>query len=64
MIDSEVESSKHASFSEFFRERYASAVRSAYLLTSSPPVAEDVAQDAFRQVWQRWDEISEPDLEP
>lgn len=49
-----------AAFDRFYSEHYALAVRGAYLMTSSAAVAEDLAQDAFRQILVRWDEIEHP----
>lgn len=50
-----------ADFDGFFAERYEHAVRGAYLLTYSSPVAEDIVQDAFGQVLRRWDDIRNPE---
>lgn len=50
-----------ASFAEFFAARSKSAVRAAYLLTFSSEAAEDIAQDAFAQMYRRWSEIEQPD---
>ena len=48
-------------FEEFFAARYRSSVRFAYLLTGSGEVAEEVAQEAFLQIFRRWTEIRQPD---
>ncbi len=50
-----------AQFEEFFSGRYRSAVRFAYLLTGSGEVAEELAQEAFLQVFRRWEEIRNPE---
>ena len=44
-------------FEEFFSTRYRSSVRFAFLLTGSGEAAEEVAQDAFLQIFRRWAEI-------
>jgi RNA polymerase sigma factor (sigma-70 family) len=48
-------------FEELFSDRYRSAVRFAFLLTGSAQVAEEIAQEAFPQVFRRWAEIRNPD---
>ena len=48
-------------FEEFFSDRYRSAARFAFLLTGSGQVAEEIAQDAFLQVFRRWSEIRNPE---
>ena len=47
-------------FEEFFSDRYRSATRFAFLLTGSGQVAEEIAQDAFLQIFRRWGEIRNP----
>ena len=47
-------------FEEFFSDRYRSATRFAFLLTGSDQVAEEIAQDAFLQIFRRWGEIRNP----
>jgi RNA polymerase sigma-70 factor (sigma-E family) len=48
-------------FEEFFSDRYHSAARFAYLLTGSGQAAEEIAQEAFLQVFRRWAEIRNPE---
>lgn len=60
MIDGEVGVAPESSFATFFELQYSAAVRGAYLLTGSRTAAEDVVQDAFRVVWERWAEIANP----
>ena len=48
-------------FEEFFADRYRSAARFAYLLTGSGQAAEEIAQEAFLQVFRRWAEIRNPE---
>jgi RNA polymerase sigma-70 factor (sigma-E family) len=50
-----------AGFEEFFSDRYRAAARFAYLLTGSGQVAEEIAQDAFLQIFRRWEEIRNPE---
>jgi len=40
--------------SHLFEAHYADTVRLAFYLTSSWPVAEDLAQEAFVRLWRRW----------
>ena len=47
-------------FEEFFSNRYRSASRFAYLLTGSSQAAEEIAQEAFLQMFRRWAEIRDP----
>jgi RNA polymerase sigma-70 factor (sigma-E family) len=47
-------------FEEFFADRYRSASRFAFLLTGSSAVAEELAQDAFLQMFRRWADIRDP----
>jgi len=48
------------SFSAFYRREYDPAVRLAWLLTGSRPVAEDVAQDAMAAVCRGFERIELP----
>ena len=48
------------SFDEFFRSQYSSVVRMAHLLTGSNAIAEELAQDAFAQLYTRFDALREP----
>jgi RNA polymerase sigma-70 factor (sigma-E family) len=47
-------------FSTFYRERYPSIARLAYLLTSDAGIAEDLAQDAFTEVHTRFESLTNP----
>lgn len=49
-----------SSFDRFFRDQYPTTVRLAHLLTGSNAVAEELAQDAFAQIYRRFDTIREP----
>jgi RNA polymerase sigma factor (sigma-70 family) len=48
------------SFGAFYRREYDPAVRLAWLLTGSRPVAEDVAQDAMAAVYCAFERIESP----
>jgi RNA polymerase sigma factor (sigma-70 family) len=48
-----------AEFSWFFREEFASVVRTAYFVLHDRTSAEDVAQEAFTQLFLNWAKISQ-----
>jgi RNA polymerase sigma-70 factor (sigma-E family) len=48
-------------FNAFYRRRYATSVRLAWLLTGSRAAAEDVVQDAMAAVYGRFDAIALPE---
>ncbi len=48
------------SFGAFYRREYDPAVRLAWLLTGSRPVAEDVAQDAMAAVYRAFERVESP----
>ena len=48
------------SFGAFYRREYDSAVRLAWLLTGSQPVAEDVVQDAMAAVYRAFGRVQSP----
>ena len=48
-----------ADFDDFFRERYPEVVRALFLLTRDQNEAEDLAQEAFARVYERWGKSSE-----
>jgi RNA polymerase sigma factor (sigma-70 family) len=48
------------SFGAFYRREYDPAVRLAWLLTGSRPVAEDVTQDAMAAVYRAFERIASP----
>jgi RNA polymerase sigma-70 factor (ECF subfamily) len=45
-------------YAVFFRDEYRSVVRTAYLIVHDPQRAEDIAQDAFVQLYQHWGKVS------
>ncbi len=47
-------------FDRFFRDERARVVALAYALSGNQAAAEDLAQDAFLAVHQRWDSIDDP----
>src|SRR3989440_9733242 len=47
-----------ARFEEFFGERYEPLFRTMCLLVRSPHEAEDLAQEAFSKLWERWDQVA------
>jgi len=47
-------------FATFFEEMRTSAGRFAYVLTNSSTAADEIAQDAFVQMFRRWDDIENP----
>ena len=47
-------------FDEFYRAEYAPMVRLARGLVDTSESAEEIAQDAFAQVFERWDRLDSP----
>jgi RNA polymerase sigma-70 factor (sigma-E family) len=47
-----------AAFSDFFRKEYERLVRTTYLVLHDQQSAEDVAQDAFGQLYRNWPKVS------
>lgn len=48
------------SFSDFYRSELDGQVRRAALLTGSTEQANDIAHDAFTEVFRRWGELDQP----
>lgn len=46
-----------ASFEAFFEAEHARLLRALYLVTGNVQEAEEVMQDAFLAVWERWDRV-------
>ena len=46
-----------ASFEVFFEAEHARLLRALYLVTGNVQEAEEVTQDAFLAVWERWDRV-------
>ena len=47
-----------ASFEEFFRAEHVRLFRALYLVTGRRDEAEDLMQDAFVKLWERWDRVA------
>ncbi|MCU1374763.1 MAG: putative polymerase subfamily sigma factor [Actinomycetia bacterium] len=47
-------------FDDFYRDRWTPTVRLAHVLTGSPPLAEDLAQEAFAALADRFDSLEHP----
>src|SRR5688572_33346840 len=48
------------SFEDLFRRESLAMVRLAFLMVGSLPLAEEIVQDAFARVLERWDGIDQP----
>jgi len=44
-------------FEELFASEYRALFRSLFLITGNPQEAEELMQDAFLKVWERWDRV-------
>jgi RNA polymerase sigma-70 factor, ECF subfamily len=44
-------------FDELFASEYKTLFRALFLITGSPQEAEELMQDAFLKVWERWDRV-------
>jgi len=44
-------------FEELFASEYKTLFRALFLVTGSPQEAEELMQDAFLKVWERWDRV-------
>ncbi len=49
-----------ADFDEFYHRQYEPMVRLASGLVDRRVEAEEIVQDSFRRLWQRWDDVSTP----
>jgi RNA polymerase sigma-70 factor (sigma-E family) len=49
------------SFQRFFTEHHADLSRLAYLLTGEAAVADDLAADAFVEMWRHWERVEAAD---
>ena len=49
-----------ASFDDVYHDRFEPMVRLACRFVDRRTVAEDIVQDSFRQLWQRWDSVATP----
>ncbi|GAA4598417.1 RNA polymerase sigma-70 factor (sigma-E family) [Actinoplanes octamycinicus] len=48
-------------FRRFFDEHHTALSRLAYLVTGEPQVADDLASDAFVEVWRHWERVQAAD---
>ena len=48
-------------FEDFFADQYRSVVRALVLLTGDAAAAEDLAQEAFARVYERWERVRSMD---
>lgn len=48
------------SFDELYHHQYEPMVRLASGLVDRRAVAEEIVQDSFRRLWQRWDDVTAP----
>src|SRR2546421_7674480 len=48
-------------FEEFFRAEHVRLLRALFLVTGRPDEAEDLMQEAFVNVWERWDRVKSMD---
>jgi RNA polymerase sigma factor (sigma-70 family) len=46
------------SFEEFFRDEHARLLRALFLVTGNESEAEELMQEAFLRMWERWDRVS------
>ncbi len=60
MTTIELPSSETRDFDDFYTAHFGCMVRLASYLVDRRTVAEDIVQDSFRQVWQRWATITNP----
>jgi len=50
-----------ASFEEFFRAEQLRLHRVLFAITGSQPEVEDIGQEAFLRLWERWDRVNQMD---
>ena len=50
----------HQAFNAVYAARYNSMLRLACCLVDRRTVAEDIVQDSFRKLWQRWHSVTSP----
>jgi RNA polymerase sigma factor (sigma-70 family) len=50
-----------ASFEDLFRDEHARLLRALYLVTGNRQEAEEIMQDAFVALWERWDRVGRMD---
>jgi RNA polymerase sigma-70 factor (ECF subfamily) len=52
---------EHLAFEAFFEAEHARLLRALYLVTGNVAEAEEIMQDAFVAVWERWDRVAAMD---
>lgn len=52
--------SRRSAFADVFRAQFEPLVRLATATVDQSSIAEDIVQDAFGQLWQRWDSVESP----
>jgi RNA polymerase sigma-70 factor, ECF subfamily len=52
------EAATEASFEDFFESEHRTLFRRMCLITNSPSEAEELMQDAFMNLWERWDRVA------
>ena len=50
-----------ATFEEFFGAEHARLLRALFLVTGNEQEAEEIAQEAFLRLWERWDRVGRVD---
>jgi RNA polymerase sigma factor (sigma-70 family) len=60
MISERSRCASRSAFEQIYSERYRPMVQLASGMVDRRTVAEDIVQDSFRQLWQRWDEVDQP----
>ena len=58
---SDHQSAQQAAVGQLFSVHGDELLRLALLLSGSRPLAEDLVQEAFARLWQRWDNLRDPD---
>ena len=61
VVEGIVTSDTPLSFDEFFIDQHERLYRALYFVTGSRQDAEELMQDAFLKLWERWDRIGEID---
>ncbi len=50
-----------SSFERFFRDEHERLLRAVFLVCGNAQEAEEIVQDAFLKVWERWDRVGQMD---
>ncbi len=57
---SSADDARSIGFDRLYTDRYRAMLGLATSLVDQPSVAEEIVQDSFRQLWQRWDSVATP----